>query len=112
MKRNEYVKFCHSKHSDGVKKTNYPMASVTDPTFAQTGRQMLTNPLPINYRVQYQDGAPLNPDNPHQFNEFDKMYPDTFKAMTEAKQQITTTKDSVKKAHEQYQQQQQNQQQL
>ena len=106
MTRKEYVKFCQSKKTDKAKQRCMTMPSVTDPTFAQTGRQMLTNPLPINYRVRYSEGAPLNPDDPHKFNEFDKMYPDKFKAMVEAKEQVNTTKKNLKKASSDYEEKQ------
>ena len=106
MTRSEYIKYCQSKKTFGSKRKTHPMSSVTDPTFAQTGRQMIESPLPINYRAQYQAGAPLDKDNPLHVAEYDKMYGDTFEAMKQAKQQVTTTKEKVQKAHEYYQQQQ------
>lgn len=109
MTRKEYIKYCQSKSSKSKRKT-HPMASVTDPSFAQTGRQIFATPLPINYRAQYQAGAPLDKDNPLHVAEYDKMYGDTFEAMKQAKQQVTTTKEKVQKAHEHYQQQQNQQQ--
>ena len=109
MTREEYIRYCQSKSSKSKRKT-HPMASVTDPIFAQTGRQMIETPLPINYRAQYQAGAPLDKDNPLQVAEYDKMYGDTFESMKQAKQQVATTKQQVQRAHEHYQQQQQQQQ--
>ena len=110
MTRSEYTKYCQSKKTLSSKRKTHPMASVTDPTFAQTGRQMIESPLSINYRVQYQAGSPLDKENPLQVAEFDKMYGDTFEAMKQAKQQVTKTKENVQKAHEHYKQQQETKQ--
>lgn len=84
MTRKEFVKFAETRKHVKNKKSVVIDKSVTDPTFAQSGRQMITNPLPIEYRMKYPAGVPLNPDNPMHFNEFDKLYPDTFKAIREA----------------------------
>lgn len=84
MKREDYVHYVQGKRLTHAKKCVCDDMSVTDPTFAQTGRQLLTNPLPIEYRMKYPDGVPLNKENPMQFNEFDRLYPDTFKAIREA----------------------------
>lgn len=71
--------------------------SVTDPSYFQTGRQMLVNPLPIQPRVSYYQGAPLSNDNPMQINEYDKMYGDRFKAVNEAKDAVDNAKTNLKK---------------
>lgn len=108
MTRKEYIKYCQTHKHNGNKKTTTPMQSVTDPTFAQTGRQMIENPLNVNYRVQYAQGAPLDKDNPYHVNSFDNMYGDKFQSMKEAKQHIEKTKGNVQKIHDHYQKQQQN----
>lgn len=92
MTRNEFNKFIQTGKLDKPKKQLISGRSVTDPTFARTGRQMIFQPLPIEYRMKYPDGTPLNPDNPHEFKEYDKLYPDTFKASLQANSDIKTTK--------------------
>lgn len=109
MKRHEFVKFVQNHRTDHVKKTVVQDLSVTDPSFAQTGRQIIFNPLPIETRIHYIAGVKLNEENPHQFNEFDKLYPDTFKAMREAQDSVTKTKTKLNELQRQQQQQQQQQ---
>lgn len=110
MTRKEFVKFTETgKHVKN--KTCVTMdKSVTDPSFAQTGRQLLTNPLPIEYRMKYMPGTPLNKENPMHFNEYDKMYPDTFKAIREAESITKQTKDNLDKLEKHYKDSQSSQQ--
>lgn len=100
MKRKDFRKFLVNHSTNHIKTCVVIDNSVTDPTFAQTGRQQIFNPLPINYRITYADGVPLNKENPMQFNEFDKLYPDRFKAVEQAKEQVTTTKKQLSKIKE------------
>lgn len=100
MTRKEFVKFTESGKSAKLKSCVVADVSVCDPTFAQTGRQLLTNPLPIEYRMKYPAGTPLDKDNPMNFNEFDKLYPDTFKAIREANNVTETTKKALSKLQE------------
>lgn len=95
MTRKEFRGFISTNKSANLKKTLVTGESVTDPTFAQTGRQMITAPLPIECRMKYPQGVPLDKDNPHNFKEYDKLYPDSFKAMREAKQDVDTTKSKL-----------------
>lgn len=95
MTRKEFVKFTESGKSSKMKSCVVADVSVCDPSFAQTGRQMITNPLPIEYRMKYPAGTPLDKDNPMHFNEFDKLYPDTFKAIREANNITETTKSAL-----------------
>lgn len=95
MTRKEFRRFISTSKSSSPKKMLVTGESVTDPTFAQTGRQMITNPLPIECRMKYPQGVPLDKDNPHNFKEYDKLYPDSFKAMREAKQDVDTTKSKL-----------------
>ena len=109
MKKSQFrklVKGTYSKRKKAVP-TGY---SVTDPTFARTGRQLIFQPLPIDYRISYTQGAPLNPDNPYNFPEFDKMYVDILKAQDEALRTINNTKNQLNDIKQKYQQQQQQQQ--
>lgn len=101
MKRKEFVKFLQEHKTNHAKECVVSDKSVTDPSFAQSGRAQIFNPLPINYRVTYTDGVPLNPDNPMQFNEYDKLYPDKFKATEQAKKSVYTTKKQLEKIEEQ-----------
>lgn len=96
MTRKEFVKFTQTRKSKG-KQPLITGKSITDPTFARTGRQMIFDPLNIEYRMKYPDGNPLNPDNPHDFKEYDKLYPDQFIAMRQAKQEVKDTKTKLNK---------------
>lgn len=96
MTREEFLKFTLTKQSNG-KKSLHVSDSVVDPTFARTGRQMIFEPLNVEYRMKYPDGVPLDKDNPHNIAEFDKIYPDHFKAVREAKAKVETTTKQLKK---------------
>lgn len=100
MTRQEFVRFSECGKNAKPKKCVVTDVSVCDPSFAQTGRQILTSPLPIEYRMKYPAGVPLNKENPMQFNEFDKLYPDTFKAIREANNVTETTKRNLSKLQE------------
>lgn len=101
MKRKDFVKFIQDGKTNHSKECVVKDKSVTDPSFAQSGRAQIFNPLPINYRVSYTDGVPLNKDNPMQFNEFDKMYPDKFIATEQARKSVKTIKEQFNKIDEQ-----------
>lgn len=96
MTRNEFVRFIQTGKSNG-KQVLSTGKSVTDPTFARTGRQLIFQPLPIEYRMKYPAGVPLDKDNPHNIKEYDKIYPDTFDAIRQANADI---KDSKKNLNE------------
>lgn len=100
MKREEFKQFLVNHKTNHAKECVVSDKSFTDPSFAQTGRAQIFNPLPINYRLSYSDGVPLNKENPMQFNEFDKLYPDKFKAIEEAKSSVNTTKKQLTKIEE------------
>ena len=87
MKRTEYVHFTQTGKSKG-KKALITGKSVTDPTYARTGRQMIFQPLNIEYRMKYPEGVKLDKDNPHDIKEYDKIYPDTFDAIRQANADI------------------------
>ena len=95
MTRKEYIKYVQSKKLNKPKQCVVKDKSVTDPSFAQTGRQMLTNPLPIEYRMKYPAGVPLDKENPLNFKEYDKLYPDTFKAIRDAKDVTAQTETKL-----------------
>lgn len=101
MKRNEYIRFVQSKKSNG-KKVLSTGKSVTDPTFARTGRQLIFQPLPIEYRMKYPDGVALDKDNPHNIKEYDKIYPDTFDAIRQANADIKNTKKNLNEIKRKY----------
>ena len=100
MTRKEFVKFTETGKNAKIKTCVITDVSVCDPSFAQTGRQILTNPLPIEYRMKYPAGVPLNKENPMHFNEYDKLYPDTFKAIRDAYSVTETTKKTLSKIQE------------
>lgn len=101
MKRSEYVKLCQNGKTNHARECVVKDKSVTDPSFAQTGRQILFNPLPIEYRMKYPAGVPLDKDNPMLFKEYDKLYPDKFDAVRQANADVNTQKHVLKKVQEQ-----------
>lgn len=105
MTRTEYIHFTQTGKSKG-KKPLITGKSVTDPTFARTGRQMIFQPLNIEYRMKYPDGVKLDKEHPHDIKEYDKIYPDIFDAIRQANADIHDTKHKLNK----YKQQQQTQQ--
>lgn len=102
MTRKEFVKYIQTGKSKG-KKPLITGSSVTDPSFYRTGRQLIFEPLNIEYRMKYPDGVPLDKENPHNFKEYDKIYPDHFKAMLQANNDIVTTKSKLNEIQKQSQ---------
>lgn len=100
MTRQEYIEFTRTKKVNNNRNTCITTMSVTDPSFAQTGRQQVFNPLPIQPRGVYGSPIPLNKDNPLSFYEYDKQYPDRFVAMYQAKENVTDTKTKLDKIKE------------
>lgn len=66
--------------------------SVTDPTYAQSGREMIINPLPYETKPIYQNGIPLD-----QMQSFDGMYVDKFDAFRSAKEFAESNIKDIKK---------------
>lgn len=95
MTRSEFVNYNQSKKSNHLKDVVVTDESVTDPTFARTGRQLIFSPLNVEYRMKYPAGTPLDKDNPHFFHEYDKINPDTFKAVREARECVNNTKTKL-----------------
>lgn len=89
MTRREYIQHCQKRVSVRGTESNV-LRSDTDPTQAQTGRDLLFNPKPIIYnRVQYSEGVAAK-----DMKAFDKMYPDKFESFAAAK---TLTEDVKQK---------------
>ena len=65
--------------------------SVTDPTYAQSGREILFNPLPYDMKPIYHNGVPLD-----QMQPFDRMYVDKHEAFQSAKELDTEQKNKVR----------------
>ena len=101
MTRKQFVNYTQTRKGLTLKKCVVKDLSITDPTFAQSGRQMLTNPLNIEYRMKYPAGTPLNKNNPMRFNEYDKLYPDNFKAIREAQSVVSSTESKLRDASQQ-----------
>lgn len=100
MTRKEFIQFVQIGRLNKPKKMLISGRSVTDPSFARNGRQLIFQPLNIEYRMKYPAGVPLDKDNPMQFKEFDKLYPDTFKAIREANAVTESTKKSLSEIQE------------
>lgn len=81
MKREDYVKFLNGNYKPTkVKRTNH-LKSVTDPRFAQSGRELVFNPIGYDTKPIYQNGVPRDELQP-----FDGMYKDKFDAFQAAKE--------------------------
>lgn len=94
MNRQQFKQFVSKKY-DHYKQPLKQGSSITDPSFARTGRQLIFQPLPIEYRMKYPDGNLLDKENPHNIKEYDKIYPDQFLAMQQARNDIQTTKTKL-----------------
>ena len=97
MTKQEFLNHCKQRKSVRSYKSNV-LPSVTDPTLAQSGRDILFNPKPINYnRVEYTQGVPLA-----QMQSFDKMYAEKLDVFQDAKDHSTKTKKQLDKMQEDY----------
>lgn len=97
MNREQFRKFQQSGNTNHLKDVVVVDESMCDPTFARTGRQLIFDPLNVEYRMKYPQGVPLNPDNPYKFKEYDKIFPDTFKAIREANSDLVNAESNLKK---------------
>lgn len=93
MNKLEFRQFIGSnKHKQKSCEVNN-MPSVTDPRYAQSGRDILMNPIPYEQKPIYSNGIPLN-----EMQSFDGMYKDKFEAFQQAKDfSETNTKDIKEK---------------
>ena len=97
MTRQEYLNQCKSRSSVRVYRKNV-LPSVTDPSMAQSGRDLLFNPKPINYdRCDYYKGLPVD-----QMRSFDQMYAQKMDVFNDAKELSTTTKKQLDKLEKEY----------
>lgn len=91
MKREDFVKFLNGKYKPTkVKRTNH-LKSVTDPRFAQSGRELVFNPIGYDTKPIYQNGVPRD-----QLQAFDGMYKDKFEAFQVAKEFSEKEKNGIK----------------
>lgn len=67
------------------------LASVTDPSFAQSGREIVFNPLPYDVKPIYSQGVPAD-----QMQAFDGMYKDKFEAFQAAREFSEKSKTEIK----------------
>ncbi len=99
MKKSDYIKMLQGVKPTMHKVQENHMLSVTDPSYAQTGRQIITNPLPYETKPIYANGVPLKDMQP-----FDGMYVDKHTAFQSAKEfsenQSKDIKDKLTKIEE------------
>ena len=99
MKKSEYIKMLQGTKPAVHKKQENHMPSVTDPSYAQSGRDLLFNPKPYEMKQIYSNGVPLKDMQP-----FDAMYADRFQAFQHAKEfseiQHKDIKDKLAKIEE------------
>lgn len=91
MKKSDYVKMLQGTKPTMHKKQENSMPSVTDPSYAQSGRDLLFNPKPYEMKQIYANGVPLKDMQP-----FDAMYADSFQAFQQAKEFSETQRKDIK----------------
>ena len=91
MKKCEYIKMLQGIKPTINKVQENHMSSVTDPTFAQSGRELVFNPLPYETKQIYSNGIPLE-----QMQPFDAMYADKFDSFEQARQFSESNRKDIK----------------
>ena len=81
MKKSEFRKLLHGEKFSPRKNEVVTLDSVTDPSFAQSVRENLANPLPYEPKKIYSNGVALQDMQP-----FDGMYVDKHIAFQAAKE--------------------------
>lgn len=99
MKKSDYLKLLQGARLPAKKCEKVTVDSVTDPTYAQSGRDLAFNPLPYEMKPIYTNGVPLNEMQP-----FDGMYKDKLDVFQSAKdydaEQHKNVKDWKEKRNE------------
>lgn len=92
MKKSDFMKFVATGSMQPKKNENPIMKSVTDPTYAQSGRDLVFNPLNYEAKPIYSNGVPLKDMQP-----FDGMYKDKHDAFQAAKELNTREQENARK---------------
>lgn len=91
MEKSDYVRMLQGVKPTMHKKQENNMPSVTDPAYAQSGRELLFNPKPYEMKQIYSNGVPLKEMQP-----FDAMYADRFQSFQQAKEFSETQHKDIK----------------
>ncbi|MBR5854263.1 MAG: hypothetical protein IKY87_01120 [Paludibacteraceae bacterium] len=91
MNKSDFIKCLRGDVMPRKKKETPIVASVTDPSYAQSVRQSLTNPLPYDVKPIYANGVAAKDMQP-----FDGMYKDKHQAFQAAKELETSQQTKVK----------------
>lgn len=91
MKKSEYVKYLQGNIKPPKKCEVNLMPSCCDPSFAQSGRDMVFNPKNYECKPIYSNGVPLD-----QMQPFDGMYKDKHIAFQAAKEVDTQQHEKVR----------------
>lgn len=97
MNKSQFRKFVSTSEHQARQVVINHLPSVTDPTFARTGRQMATDPLPIEYKPIYRNGVTID-----HMQAFDKMYVDKISGFNSAKEFNDQTLKDLKDAKTKY----------
>lgn len=81
MKKTDYVNMLQGKKMPMRAPEKITVESVTDPSFAQSGRDLVYNPIGYETKPIYANGVPLD-----QMQPFDGMYVDKHAAFQSAKE--------------------------
>ena len=103
MRKKDYRKMLQGARMPARKSEIITVQSVTDPTFAQSGRELIFNPLGYETKPIYANGVALNDMQP-----FDGMYVDKHQAFQYAKELDQQQHDHAKKSLKEHEEKQNN----
>lgn len=104
MTKQEYIKMLQGKKMPMRQPEKITVPTVTDPSFAQSGRDMIFNPIGYETKPIYANGVPLD-----QMQPFDRMYADKHEAFQSAKELNDREHANAKKWKEEQEQQREQQ---
>lgn len=96
MTRPEFVAMLNNSKHITKKQERNPQRSLTDPTFYQTGRDIIANPLPVTYKGTYSRGV-----TSANMQSFDVAYPDKIDVFNDALRINNETQTKLKELKKQ-----------
>lgn len=96
MNRHEFVGMLNNSKRITKKQERNPQRSMTDPTFYQTGRDIISNPLPVTYKGNYTRGV-----TSANMQSFDVAYPDKIDVFNDALRINNETQTKLKELKKQ-----------
>lgn len=96
MTRNDFKGMLNNSKHPSKKQERNPQRSMTDPTFYQTGRDIIANPLPVTYKGAYTRGV-----TSANMQSFDVAYPDKIDVFNDALRINNETQTKLKELKKQ-----------